>query len=343
MIVSKIKIRNKLYINLHAEQSVTGTFEDISLLDNDLRTGIFCKVLTKSTMQRIVKYFENDELNFDYLVIDFHGIQDLQKHNEALFFRLLDALAEKTIVLQNITQSVLNRLSLSSLLKNEKPFHSLIAIKNKSQVNEKKFSINESNEVFEKEFESKLKKYSSNHKNKFHYSSSIYLPRFINIKKFIENDKSFFLYTLYRLAIKMSIGNDNRTWQIKENDKDVVLFCQNLNSSIIASILSNFLLLDITILDHIGPINKLYYGFEDKIQKDKNYIIVSDVVCLGTEVRIAKNLIEFSGGNYLGNVSIVRVNTVLDKHRFNDIEAVYEISKDKNPINYKILTAFDIK
>lgn len=342
MIVSKIAYRNKLYINLHAEQSITGTFEDISLLDNDLRTGIFCKVLTKSTVNRIVDYFENKQLEFDYLVFDFNGIEDVQKHSEALFFRLIDSLAQKTLVFQNITQNIISKLALSSFLKNERQFEPLIAIKNRLQISIKKTSIYKSEEVFEIEFEKKLKTYSSNHKNKFHYSSSVYLPRFINIKKFIENDKSFFLYTLYRLAIKMSVENEKRTWQIKENDKDVVLFCQNLNSSIIASVLSNFLLLDITILDHIGPINKLYYGFEDKILKEKNYVIVSDVVCLGTEVRIAKNLIEFSGGNYLGNVSIVRINTVLDKHRFNDIEAVYEISKNKNPIKYKILTALDI-
>jgi len=63
---------------------------------------------------------------------------------------------------------------------------------------------------------------------------------------------------------------------------------------------------------------------------------------MGTEVRIAKNLIEFSGGTYLGNVSVVRINTVLNKDYFKDVESVYEVSKNNNPIKHKILTAFDI-
>jgi len=53
---------------------------------------------------------------------------------------------------------------------------------------------------------------------------------------------------------------------------------------------------------------------------------------MGTEVRIAKNLIEFSGGTYLGNVSVVRINTVLNKDYFKDVESVYEVSKNNNPI-----------
>ena len=33
-------------------------------------------------------------------------------------------------------------------------------------------------------------------------------------------------------------------------------------------------------------------------------------MCLGTEVKITKSLIEFSGGKYLGNVSLVKVETL---------------------------------
>ena len=48
-----------------------------------------------------------------------------------------------------------------------------------------------------------------------------------------------------------------------------------------------------------------------KEREDKSkYIVVSDLVCLGTEVKITKNLIEFSGGKYLGNVSLVQVETL---------------------------------
>lgn len=137
------------------------------------------------------------------------------------------------------------------------------------------------------------------------------------------------------------LNNDEKSWNVKKKNNKV-LVCQNLNSSFIASILSSFLLIDLITLDHIGPINKVYNEIEKKFSSELEYIIVSDVVCLGTEVRIAKNLIEFSGGKYIGNVCIVRIMTMLEKDRYKDTESIFEISKDNNPLDFKILTALDI-
>lgn len=119
-----------------------------------------------------------------------------------------------------------------------------------------------------------------------------------------------------------------------------ILVCQSLNSSLIASILSNLLNLDILVLDKIGPINKLYSRL-DKTIKIKNYIIVSDLVCLGTEVKIVKNLIEFLGGQYLRNVALIKIETLNVSH-INKKEAtiaVFSINKGNNrSLNYKITT-----
>ena len=160
----------------------------------------------------------------------------------------------------------------------------------------------------------------------------------IDIKCMISKDKEFFIYAIYQLAIKM-----NNHWSsLREKDKPT-LICQNLNSSYIASILSSFLKLDILILDNLGPINKLYSTLDNKIEENKKYIVVSDVICLGTEIKIAKNLITFLGGKYVGNASIIRIQTLnpIDK-TFDDAECVFTITKENNPFKYQIKTALNL-
>jgi hypothetical protein len=138
----------------------------------------------------------------------------------------------------------------------------------------------------------------------------------------------------------MSSKKLNRSWVIEKGSKTTLL-CQNLNSSFIASIISSFLLLDVITLDHIGPINKVYNEIDRKINHGEEYLVISDVVCLGTEVRIAKNIIEFSGGKYVGNICLIRILTMELEERHRDVESVFEITKTNNPIHFKITTALD--
>lgn len=107
--------------------------------------------------------------------------------------------------------------------------------------------------------------------------------------------------------------------------------------------LSKLLKLDILVFDKIGPINKLYNKLEKHNYENKKYIVVSDLVCLGTEVKITKNLIEFSGGKYLGNVSLAKIETLtredLDLDSIDRTISVFSIT-DKNNVelNYYIYT-----
>ena len=64
------------------------------------------------------------------------------------------------------------------------------------------------------------------------------------------------------------------------------MICQSLNGSYLASVLSSLLGLDLFIIDGVGPINKLYRSLGATIETGKKYIVVSDVVCLGTEFKI---------------------------------------------------------
>ena len=114
-----------------------------------------------------------------------------------------------------------------------------------------------------------------------------------------------------------------------------------MNSAYIVSVLANLLKLDILILDKIGPINKIYNRLDKTISEDRKYIVVSDLVCLGTEVKIVKSLIQFMGGKFLGNVSIIKTETLskADIKRFDATIAVFSINKSNNKeIGYNIKT-----
>jgi len=139
------------------------------------------------------------------------------------------------------------------------------------------------------------------------------------------------------LAKKIRIKKE---WKDSFESKDKpILICQSLNGSIIASVLSSLLGLDLFIIDGIGPINKLYRSLGATIETGKKYIVVSDVVCLGTEVKITKNIIEYLGGVYFGNVSIVRIESI---KTYDNVESVFYIDKsNKKEFKYQIITPLD--
>ena len=116
-----------------------------------------------------------------------------------------------------------------------------------------------------------------------------------------------------------------------------------MTSTFIVSVLSKLLNLDIVVFDKIGPITKLYNKIDKHNFEKSKYIVVSDLVCLGTEVKITKNLIEFSGGKYLGNVSLVKVETLnredLKLENIDRTISVFSITENNNQeLEYFIYT-----
>ena len=159
----------------------------------------------------------------------------------------------------------------------------------------------------------------------------------IDLKKIISNERPFIYYALYRLAIKIK-----DKWQ-KELLNNPILVGQSLTSTFIVSVLSKLLNLDIVVFDKIGPITKLYNKIDKHNFEKSKYIVVSDLVCLGTEVKITKNLIEFSGGKYLGNVSLVKVETLnredLKLENIDRTISVFSITENNNQeLEYFIYT-----
>jgi hypothetical protein len=343
MIISPLISNNVLYINLHAEQAFFGTFHaDVLNVSKNIITGIYDQELNLSILEKVLNYVKRNKKHFNILVLDFERLITAQKNLDGKLIEIKNEI--KYTILKNINITILDKLNLNDCFdrfgnkSNDDFQHDHFVLNDDSS--HKLSDIVSAKKVFDQEFEKMLVKITRpNTSKKIHHSSPVYLSNFIDIKELIVKNKALFYYSCYWLAIEMT-KKTTRTWLIEKGARKTLL-CQNLNSSFIASVLSSYLLLDVITLDHIGPINKVYNEIDKKIRDGEEYIVVSDVVCMGTEVRIAKNIIEFSGGKYIGNVSIVRIMTMEYEDKYNDTESVYDISKDKNPIGFKITTALN--
>lgn len=340
MIISKIKISNCLYYHLHAEQTITSAFVDGGNI------GVSEQMINETTLVKIINDYRNGIEKPEVLILNFENTNAIQNNQISKIIELKNL--NSNLILINIKKELIKELNLLSLYDNE---NNVTDEDNNYLVfncfETGRFQISHSTqEIFRTHF---LKLLKDNYtkpldgKEMYHSSSSVYLSKWINIKKFISVDKEFFLYAIYNLAIK-TYQKWFKNLNPIDNESKPILVCQNLNSSYITSILSTLLRADIVILDQIGPINKMYSTLDSKIETNRKYIVVSDLVCLGTEIKIAKSLIEFLGGKYLGNVSIVRIQTIDPICRnFEDAECVFVVDNETNKeIGYKISTALDI-
>lgn len=168
----------------------------------------------------------------------------------------------------------------------------------------------------------------------YSHSSNVNLPKYINIKAFIENKEISFLglYLLCKKAKQLELFSDK--------DNQPLLFFSSMAGSYLASILSKLAGVDMVFLNHLGPKKKLYRELhKEQLLADRDYLIISDVVCLGAEIERAKTLIEHAGGKLKGILSVVLVDVVsnrLDKN----IISLLTLTRDNNTIKYQIITDF---
>ncbi len=360
MIISKLNAEDFIYYDLHSEEVVTSNFI------KDINQGIFCDRLQSITLERISKDINENLHKGTSIAFNFNHIEGVQSNLNNYFTDLKKSGFQ--IVLLNITKELIDNLGFNSISNTNNKDENLIfydkgTLKPRTKEGFSKFYLFEDNtidfvtenfkidKIFDKEFKEKLVKYSETHSEP-HTSSFVYLDSYINIKKFISKEKSLCVFSIYKLALKIL-----KEWRengpipfYKEGEnKEVtppILVCQSLNSSYLASILSNLLKLDILILDKIGPVNRIYNSLNKNIIENRNYIVVSDLVCLGTEVKIVKNIIEFLGGKYLGNVSLIKTETLKKK----DIKkkdatiAIFSIDRTNNEeLGYYITTDLMVK
>ncbi len=331
MLISKLITEHYIYINLHAEQVITANY-----LENSQK-GIEVNELNLTTILNVVEDLKKiPKAERNTLILDFNRLAFLQPNIKN---HIIDLKKEGfSIVLLNVEKNLIESLGFDS-------------IENQNNIADgsiyKKFYLFEENredilaldldidKIFYNRFKEILIQYKATGPDVKHTSSFVYISSYIDIKKIITFERSFILFAIYKLALKIS--NEYL------RDKKILpkLVCQSLNGAFITSILSTYLMLDVVIIDKIGPINKLYARPNKMIEEDREYIVISDLVCLGTEVKIVKNLIHFLGGKYLGSISLIKVETLHknDIEKYNTTTAVFAIKKSNNrELGYKIYT-----
>lgn len=327
MIISKTYIKDSIYINLHAEESITSNF-----LTKD-NSGIYVDRLQISTIKRINNELKNHQTTS--IILDFNFIKACQANLERAIIEL-----RKTghfILFINIKKELCSSMHFDAITNSNNESNGDLFTKfYLSEANNHALLGQEINtkKIFEDEFKLRLKKHIVKYE-KPHTSSMIYLSSFVNMKGFMRTEKEYVLYSLYRLSMKIK-----KKWKDELNSPPT-LICQSLNSSYLVSILSTLLRLDILILDKVGPVNNLYGRIEKNINNNQKYIIVSDLVCLGTEVKIVKNIVRYLGGKCLGNVSLIKTETLnkSDIKSKNATISVFSIKKENNKeLNYNITT-----
>jgi hypothetical protein len=335
MIVSFIKDVNYLYFNLHAEEVITSNYY------KENNKGIYVSSLHFETVDRLYCFIKDFKLEEQqYIILDFKNLLFIQSN---IISKIIDirSLGFK-IIFKNIIPEIFDSLSVN-VITNEKNirnvnngYNTFYYFTSDSELIYT-LEINEK-DLFIKEFKRLLKEkeYITEYNEK-HTSSFVYLYSFLDLKKFISIERPFIYFALYKLALKIKFN-----WE-KELKNNPILVSQSLNSTFLVSVLSKFLNLDILVFDKIGPITKLYNKLEKHNFDKRKYIVVSDLVCLGTEVKITKSLIEFSGGEYLGNVSLVKIETLsrkdLELKNIDRTISIFSITRDNNEeLNYYIYT-----
>ncbi|MDH2208388.1 MULTISPECIES: hypothetical protein [unclassified Empedobacter] len=346
MIISKLNAENFIYYDLHSEEVLTSNFIE------ENNSGVFCDRLQSITLDRICDDILKSDQTIKSIAFDLHNIEGSQDNLSQYFTKLKSNGFQ--IVLLNVTDELIHSFGYNNI-SNINNLCTYLTFYDKGTLKPRKkngyfryYLVEDGNcnfipddfnieAIFNKDFIEKLKIYSIKHQEP-HTSSFVYLESYINIKMFISEQKSFCIYSIYKLALKILKEwreNGPIPFYDVENNSNYnapILVCQSLNSSYITSILSNLLKLDILVLDKIGPINRIYNSLNKNIIENRNYIVVSDLVCLGTEVKIVKNIIEFLGGKYLGNVSLIKTETLKKKDikRKDATIAVFAIDSTNN-------------
>lgn len=139
-------------------------------------------------------------------------------------------------------------------------------------------------------------------------SSGIYSNTYLYINKIFYSYEAY-MYICYQLADKISDDeNFNRIDALVSTSK---------TGAIIASIVGRMLNKKTIHFLEIGP--KFQYLKKqsiDKIRKDKEYYIISDFICLGTEIRLINAIIDCLGGSILGGIAVASYIS-LNKSEYN--------------------------
>jgi orotate phosphoribosyltransferase len=171
---------------------------------------------------------------------------------------------------------------------------------------------------------------------KYLESSNVYVNRYINIK-------AFFLNPDYLRLLVNDMAEKIRL-EFKEDYNKFCLLGVSNNGIILSHLIAYQLGMDVKCINHIGPKYCLFSGNEALNDlKNEKFILISDVVCLGGEYRMAKGIVEVFGANLIGAVTVVKIRDVYRNgdEKANDrivsiIDNPNQYIIDGKRLNYKI-------
>lgn len=335
MLYAKLELDNTLYVFLHAEQ----VYRNFKQCDKDL--GYFTHEITEDTVSEINKYIEGNT-TCNNIVIDCDEIDEA--HNIAEWIeKIIKNCTDnnKNLTFCRMSESLYAASKIHGKKLTEK------SVNNKTNVytqNTSQTSITDEDifGFYERTLVNNIKS-SYIEDGGYSHSSNVVLPKYINIKKFIEEKEISFLglYLLCKKAVTLNLING-----FMSGNRRPLLFFSSMAGSYLASVFSKLACIDMVFINHLGPKKKLYRELhKEQLLSDRDYLIISDVVCLGAEIERAKTLIEHVGGKLKGILSVVFVEVVSDRPKTNEIHEVslLALTRKNNLFDYQIITDFPPK
>lgn len=331
-----------LFIKLHFEE----VFNSFFINDDEYRRattecrfvnnskGIYQGTLHQDTINYLLDTVLDIKEHTVFLLFD--NIRDLEENADIIIADLVSWYIKNnnSVVLSGISekyQEILNGRLESRLSNKEQEKCRIIDFNDENEKN----VINEKAEnTLHKIIESTIKDCRIPY-NKVSPSSPVRLKYYISIKRMLE-EKNFFWMAIYELVLRLVDKKVVKKGSCKDN-QNIILLATTMNGVTIGSIMSQLLEVEVIKIDHLGPSSELYpNSFQRAIDKKKQYLIVSDVICMGREISDAKAVLKMNGVNNVKVVSIVNIVPVGNIPK--DVYCLYNVDKNHNEIHYQIDT-----
>lgn len=263
----------------------------------------------------VLKIFSLMTLNPSRLyIVDFSGIAKLELENK----NLVDILQYTNTVLYFERKKYLEICELvnqerymtfedekGSLVYNSNTEQRLIDYLSVATKNEKDFIKSFHSHIYADFFIQEANKYKHKYpmeELKYLESSNVYVNCYINIKAIFSQPEYMYLVI------------SDLTELIRNNFPDLTKVCLlgvSNNGIILSRLIGYQLELEAKSINHLGPKYSLESDKELLFElKNKKFILVSDVICLGGEYRLAKGILNVLNSRLLGAVSVVKIKNV---------------------------------
>lgn len=168
---------------------------------------------------------------------------------------------------------------------------------------------------------------------KYLESSNVYVNKYINVK-------SLFLNYNYMILVIKGLKKLIKA-KFKSDLSDSILLGVSNNGIILANLLSYELQMPVQSLNRLGPVYCLAKQLERNSQFNNNkYILISDVVCMGGEYKMANGIVDILGSKLLGGICVVKIRDVYRNQKESNVYALLDdinsLEVDGEKIDYQI-------